>query len=108
MYELRYTPNFKVVLQTGDFVLIEDIGPWTEVPTITNQPEVVCEILISSGNVQQYQRLFYIDADRMFGEMKFDIEHGYSNFDLPASKDKVADVALSAWKMVQKHTKKGG
>jgi len=97
-------PNFKVVLQTKDFVLIEDVGPWDQVPTVTNRVGAVCEMLIASGKVQRHQRLFYIDSDRMFGEIEFDIEIGFSNFSLPD--DPVAGTCLGAWKQIEKHSKK--
>jgi hypothetical protein len=105
MYPLRHTPNFKVILQTGDFVLIEDVGPWDQVPTITNQPEAVVEILTSSGKLQGHQRLFYIDSERVFGELIFETQHGFLNF--AAKDDVVAKRCLGAWEQIEKHAKKG-
>lgn len=98
-------PIYKVVLQTGTFILIEDVGPWEHHTTVTNGAELVVGQLIASGKLQKHQRMFYIDSDRMFGEMLFDIVNGFAGFEMP--KDQVAVLALEAWKQVEKHTRKG-
>lgn len=100
------SPNFRTVLQTTDFVLIEDTGPWEEVPTVTNGVEQVVTHLISVGKVGTGQRLFYVDSDKDISEILFTIVEGFVGFKPMASEDSVAETVLGAWKHILKCSKK--
>ena len=104
--ERMKSPSIRIVLSTGQFVLIQDIGPWETHPTITNGAELVVQDLVSSGKVQKGQRLFYIDSDGDPGELVFDIVEGFKGFAPIISGDQVAIVCMGAWKEIMKYNKK--
>lgn len=53
------SPNYRIVCETPSYVLIEDVGPWDKVPTVTNNPEeVVRQLAPGLGD----RRLYYIDS----------------------------------------------
>ena len=43
-------------------LVIQDIGPWDEYPTVTNDAERVVEALIKEGRLPEGRRLFYFDS----------------------------------------------
>ena len=100
------SPNFRTRLQTTDFVLIEDIGPWEEVPTVTNGVEQVVTHLISIGKVQTGQRLFYVDSDKDISEILFTVVDGFVGFKPMASEDSLAETVSGAWKQILRFNKK--
>jgi hypothetical protein len=55
-------------------LIIRDLGPWSEKPTVTNAAEAVVELLLNSGKLRPDQRLYYIDSEGQFDEIK--IENG--------------------------------
>lgn len=61
-------PNFTVRHDTTQYVLIEDLGPWDQYPTITNAPEAVVEHMLENG--LNDRRLFYIDSEGQQDEIK--------------------------------------
>lgn len=44
-------------------LVIQDVGPWTERPTITNDVEAVVEDLVAEKRLPEGRRLFYVDSD---------------------------------------------
>lgn len=65
------TANFRIE-HAGTFeVVIRDIGPWDEHPTVTNDAEGVVARLIKAGDLQRGQRLFYYDSEGRFDEIIF-------------------------------------
>lgn len=97
--------NFRIVLQTGDFVLIQDLGPHDKHLTITNDVENVVRTMVSSGKVQTTQRLFYLDSDMGMDEIEFDVVDGFQRFKFLSPHDEVAKTCQEAWKQVQKHVR---
>jgi hypothetical protein len=61
-------PNFVVVHDTSSYVLVKDLGPWDEYPTITNAAEEVVEAMVDNGLGDR--RLFYIDSEGEQDELK--------------------------------------
>lgn len=53
-------PNFDIVRETQEYILIRDLGPWDEFPTITNVAELVVEKIAPRLS---NRRLYYIDSD---------------------------------------------
>lgn len=54
------TPNFEIVKETKELVLIRDLGPWECFPTITNGAEEVVAALAPKLNGR---RLEYYDSE---------------------------------------------
>lgn len=50
-------------------LVIRDIGPWDQHPTITNDAEHVVERLIIDGHLPPGRRLFYYDSEGDLGEL---------------------------------------
>lgn len=53
-------PNYEVLSDTPDCLLLRDVGPWDEFPTITNAAEELVEHL---KPLRPGQRLEYIDSE---------------------------------------------
>ncbi len=53
-------PSFIIVSETDDCVLIRDVGPWTQHPTVTNAAERVVEILAPKLRGRQLE---YYDSE---------------------------------------------
>ena len=69
--------NYAVVDDSDDILVIKDIGPWSNYPTVTNDAEAVVEELSPRLNGR---RLYYFDSDKEIGELfiKDGIFNGYS------------------------------
>ena len=68
------TRHARYVVIRDDFlqeapVVIEDVGPWDQHPTITNDAEWVVEQLVNQGRLPTGRRLFYIDSDGQKDEL---------------------------------------
>ena len=61
-----HLPNYEIVEQTHDYILIRDIGPWNIHKTVTNDAENVVFQLVPS---LKGRRLLYIDSDGEHGEL---------------------------------------
>lgn len=44
-------------------LVIKDLGPWTDHPTITNDVEAVVADLYATSDLKNGRRLFYIDSE---------------------------------------------
>lgn len=53
-------PRFEIVERTDKWVLLRDLGPWDQYPTITNAVESVVSFMADSLNGR---RLEYIDSE---------------------------------------------
>lgn len=53
-------PNYTIIKETDQLILIKDIGPWDRHPTITNAAEIVVAQLVPR---LQGRRLEYIDSE---------------------------------------------
>lgn len=60
------TANFEVVETTESHILIRDVGPWDQFPTITNAAEDVVSSLLP---VLTGRRLYYFDSEGDLGEL---------------------------------------
>ena len=61
------TPNYAIIKELPTHILIEDLGPWSQYPTITNAAEETVESLAPRLNGR---RLFYIDSEGQTDELK--------------------------------------
>lgn len=53
-------PNYKIIIETADCVVIRDVGPWDRHLTVTNGAE---EVVIELAPMLQGRRLEYYDSD---------------------------------------------
>ena len=97
--------NFRMVLTTKDFMLLEDVGPRDVWLTITNGVDGVVKELIHNGKLQNYQRLFYIDSMNDIGEIKFTIHGGFERFEPLSTKDDVANLCRGVLMQIKKYSK---
>ena len=54
------TPNYRIVEQTDEYVLIRDIGPWDTFPTVTNGAE---QVVAELAQMLKGRRLEYYDSE---------------------------------------------
>ncbi|MEN6560886.1 MAG: hypothetical protein ABFD52_08945 [Acidobacteriota bacterium] len=50
-------------------VVIRDIGPWDEHPSVTNDVEAVVQELVAEGHLREGQQLYYFDSDGQLDEI---------------------------------------
>ena len=50
-------------------MILVDVGPWDQYPTVTNGAEEVVAELLGSGLLKQNQRLFYYDSEKNLDEI---------------------------------------
>lgn len=63
--------NYKVVRAIpGEPLLIQDIGPWDQFPTVTNDVEGVVAQLTQLGLLDDDRRLFYYDSEAQLAEIR--------------------------------------
>ena len=56
--------NFEIVEdREGEPLVIRDLGPWDEHPTVTNAAEEVVAELFAAGSLPEGRRLFYFDSE---------------------------------------------
>ena len=58
--------NYRVTSQDADRVVLTDIGPWDQHPTITNDAEQVVEDMLTTLGGR---RLFYYDSEGELTEL---------------------------------------
>lgn len=61
--------NFQIVHRGPFEIVLRDLGPWDQHPTVTNDAEGVVARLIADGEYQRGQRLFYYDSEGRFDEI---------------------------------------
>jgi len=61
--------NYEILKDEPDMLLIRDIGPWTEHPTVTNDAEGVVEDLAKQGRMPAGRRLVYYDSEGELDEI---------------------------------------
>jgi len=98
---MKNEPVFRIVFNTKDFLLIEDVGPWDQFQTITNGAQEVLLHLAGLGHLQTHQRLFYIDSDGEMDEIIFSIGSKFQEFKPIGGVDEVGFRCHSAWKWVE-------
>ncbi len=77
MRRARYTV---VEDQPGQPLVIRDLGPWDEHPTITNDAEGVVAELHLSGHLPADRRLFYHDSEGSLDEILLDAAGCFAGF----------------------------
>ena len=58
-----------IILTKEPDLIIEDIGPWNEYPTITNDADNVVLRLVAAGLLPEGRKLFYYDSKHDLGEI---------------------------------------
>jgi hypothetical protein len=58
--------NFRVVRSTMEYMLIEDMGPWDQHPTVTNDAENVIRRLLPGLHGRS---IYYLDSEGSLGEL---------------------------------------
>lgn len=63
--------NFELVEDetTDEWLVIRDVGPWNEHPTVTNDAENVVERLVNENTLAKGMRLAYYDSEGCLGEI---------------------------------------
>jgi len=62
--------NFKIYSNYPEVrLIIQDVGPWDQYITITNDAERVVETLVSQGHLLPGRKLYYIDSENMLTEI---------------------------------------
>ena len=56
---MKANAQFHVLKSTPDYLLIEDLGPWDQFPTITNDAEYLVHQLLRTGVLSSNQKLLY-------------------------------------------------
>lgn len=67
-------------------LILKDVGPWSEHPTITHDAESVVEELIASGKLSEGQRLLYYDSEGELTELLIDKGH-FAGFASPRDRN---------------------
>jgi hypothetical protein len=55
------SPNYQIIEETADYILIQDLGPWDFYPTITNAAELVVKELLPKLHI--CKKLYYLDSE---------------------------------------------
>lgn len=67
------TPNFQIVANDPyQPLVIRDVGPWDQYPSVTNGAEEVVQDLNSRGLLAPGRRLFYYDSEGALDELVFE------------------------------------
>lgn len=61
--------NFKIMNVGPDKIVIRDVGPWDQHPSVTNDAEGVVERLAAEDWLPPGRRLFYYDSDNQLDEI---------------------------------------
>lgn len=62
-------PNYEIVADSSQSLILRDVGPWDRHPTITNGINQLLPVLIQRGILNNDKRLFYYDSEGDFGEL---------------------------------------
>lgn len=65
-FPMAGSANYRLVNETDEFILIEDIGPHDQYKTITNAAEWVVEQLVPR---LKGRKLYYIDSDHQTDQL---------------------------------------
>jgi len=55
--------------QRGAALVIKDVGPWDQHPSVTNDAENVVRSLVAQGHLPEGRRLLYYDSDGRLDEI---------------------------------------
>lgn len=67
--------NYIFINHDGDYhgpshwIVIKDVGPWDQHPSVTNDAENVVRDLVAQGYLPEGRRLFYFDSDGRLDEI---------------------------------------
>jgi len=61
--------NYTIIKEEPDLIIIRDVGPWDQHPSVTNDAENVVKELAAQGKLPSGRRLFYYDSDGRLDEL---------------------------------------
>lgn len=61
--------RYSIVGNDAGALILRDVGPWSQYPTITNDAGAVVHDLVRVGALLPTQRLFYFDSDENLDEI---------------------------------------
>jgi hypothetical protein len=68
--------------QAGKPLVIRDVGPWDQHPSVTNDAEGVIAELHLSGHLPADRLLFYYDSDGLLDQILLDAAGSFAGFAL--------------------------
>ena len=66
---LERHPVVNISHNDKDIIILEDVGPWDNRPTITNDIEYVIARLYAQGMLNNNKRLLYVDSENILTEV---------------------------------------
>lgn len=71
---MRTAPSFRITGGCSGYLILRDIGPWNQFPTITNEVEFVLKHIRDNyandhANNNKPKRVFYIDSEGQLNEI---------------------------------------
>jgi len=66
--------HFEIEHTLTDILVIRDVGPWDQHPSVTNDAEAVVQHLLQTGELRPGERLLYYDSEGDLSELL--IENG--------------------------------
>jgi hypothetical protein len=73
--------NFEVMADVaGKPLVIRDVGPWDQFPTVTNAAEAVIEELTRKGLLSGGRRLLYFDSEGSLDEILISSDGHFQGF----------------------------
>ncbi len=61
--------NYIILGSDPNLIIIRDVGPWDQHPSVTNDAENVVRELVAKGLLTPGRRLFYYDSDGILDEI---------------------------------------
>lgn len=61
--------NYIILKEEGNRIVIRDVGPWDQHPSVTNDAENVVQILTAQSHLPEGRRLLYYDSDGRLDEI---------------------------------------
>lgn len=73
-------------------LIVQDIGPWDEFATITNDAERIVEELHRNGRLPSGRRLFYYDSENELDEICIDEYGKFAGFNFLSEDEKIGEI----------------
>lgn len=73
-------PNFKIEMSRQDGLIIRDLGPWDQYPTITNSAKELVTHLANHNALPPGRQLLYYDSDGNVDEICHDGNGNFTGF----------------------------
>jgi hypothetical protein len=87
-------PRYEIIAMNAKGIILRDVGPWEDWPTVTNAAEVVVDELNKRLILSPGMRLFYVDSDGEPGEILLYDDMTFKGFRPMPENDPLANEAL--------------